>query len=512
VSSREALYSESKAVIVSKPQFSAYLNTNEICQAVSNAQPANKESQATQLVRLARLQVKELFHDSENCFATIQKNGHWETHSLRSQSMRRWLTWLYFQQEHKSANNEVVRSALETLAGFALHTGPEKRTAIRMAGDCANLYLDLANEHWQVVEISYSGWRVIESRNCPVRFRRAHGMMALPEPEKDGSINDLRHFINISSEDDWLLLVGWLLAAYRDRGPYPVLAIHGEHGSAKSTAARVLRELVDPNLAGLRSEPKEPRDLMIAANNGWIVNLDNLSRLPGWLSDALCRLATGGGFGTRQLYEDDREAIFEAQRPVILNGIPEVATNGDLLDRTIVLHLPVIDETARKLEEKFWREFQTARPRILGALLTVVSSALANLAKTRLARLPRMADFALWVTAAESALGWTSGSFMNAYGANRDSAIDLALEASPVAALVQKLTLPWTGTATELLTDLEALADEKTLRLKTWPRDGSSLSRKLRRLAPALRAIHIDMQIDRNPTRKRGRFVRISQC
>src|SRR5262249_33085117 len=149
---------------------------------------------------------------------------------------------------------------------------------------------------------------------------------------------------------EWPLLVGWLLAALRPVGPYPVLLLHGEQGSAKSTTERILRALVDPNSASLRAEPRNPHELMIAAKNGWVVALDNVSPLPNWLSDAICRLSTGGGFSARRLYTDGDEVLFDAQRPVIINGIEEVATRGDLLERSLLLTLPRIHEGDRRTE------------------------------------------------------------------------------------------------------------------------------------------------------------------
>src|SRR5690606_22857722 len=187
------------------------------------------------------------------------------------------------------------------------------------------------------------GWRVdwrLATRR-PV-FRRVRGMRPLPEPRSGGSIEDLRPFVNVPDENAWRLLVAWLLAALRPTGPYPVLVLQGEQGSAKSTTARVLRALVDPSKAPIRTMPRDERDLMVAASNSWVIVLDNLSGIPNWLSDAICRLSTGGGFATRALYTDDEEAIFEATRPVILNGIDDVVSRSDLLDRSLVLTLPTI--------------------------------------------------------------------------------------------------------------------------------------------------------------------------
>src|SRR5439155_25729840 len=138
----------------------------------------------------------------------------------------------------------------------------------------------------------------------------------------------------------------------------------------------VLRNLVDPNSAPLRAEPRSVRDLMIAAANGWMFTLENLSQIAPWLSDALCRLSTGGGFATRRLYSDADEMLFAAQRPVMVNGIVELATRADLLDRSLVVELPAIPDEKRRREDEFWPAFEAARPRLLGALLDALSGAL----------------------------------------------------------------------------------------------------------------------------------------
>src|SRR5437660_9849065 len=241
-----------------------------------------------------------------------------------------------------------------------------------------------------------------------------------------------------SSENDFVLIVAWLLAALRPRGPYPLLAISGEQGSAKTVLSKLLRALLDPNAAPVRALPREERELMIAANNGHLLAFDNLSGLPQWLSDALCRLATGGSFAVLQLYTDDEEVLFEAARPILLNGIEEVISRPDLGDRAIFLTLAPIGEVQRRSESELWREFEIARPRILGTLLDAVVHGLRTLGRVHLDRLPRMADFALWAAACETAL-WPAGTFSGAYAANRRAAIEGIVEADPVAACVRGL-------------------------------------------------------------------------
>src|SRR5207249_5626813 len=195
---------------------------------------------------------------------------------------------------------------------------------------------------------------------------------------------------------------------------------------------RVLRRLVDPSTVDLRRPPRSEHDLAVAAGNSYVVAYDNLSGLPDWLSDALCSLATGGGFGTRRLYTDAEEELFAAYRPIIINGIDDLLTRPDLTDRSLVFVLPKIEDTARRDEEGFWRELESQHPRILGALLDGASAAMRNLPNVR-GGAPRMADFARWVVAAEPGLGWMPGAFAAAYGGNRLESLELALEADPVA-------------------------------------------------------------------------------
>jgi hypothetical protein len=334
-------------------------------------------------------------------------------------------------------------------------------------------------------------------------------MLALPTPECGGDIDDLRPFLNVSSNDGFVLASAWMIGALHPTGPYPVLILQGEQGSAKTTTARFLRALIDPNLAPVRSEPREPRDLMIAANNGWVCAFDNLSSLQPWLSDGLCRLSTGGGFGTRVLYTDDEEIIFQAKRPAILTGIEDLAVRGDLLDRALIVELPCIREEKCQSEEQLMQNFELAKPRLIGSLLDAVSIASSNQSNVNLDRRPRMADFTVWVAAAERALGWKAGTFLNTYTANRQAANAILLD-TPVGDAVRRLTLPWTGTATELLAALGTFVDRWTQYSRSWPKTPQELSGRLRRLAPSFRRLGILIEFDREGGTGR-RLIAISE-
>ena len=453
-------------------------------------------------------------HDSEG-YASIQVSGHRETWPIGSRAFKRWLSKIYYDRTKSVPKQNGLTDALNVLSGIAIHEGVEADIAVRMAEFDGRIYLDLADGEWRVVEVDPGGWRIKSSSDVPIRFIRKRGMLPLPAPEDGGTLDDLRPFVNMPGEDEWILYTACLVAYLRPRGPYPVLILNGEHGSAKSTTGRCSRALIDANQAPLRRPPRGDRDLMIAASNGWIVAYDNLSGISVALSDALCMLATGGGFGARQLYSDDEEKIFDAMRPVLLNGIDQVATRADLLDRSIPITLPVIPEEERRSEEEFWEEFESAKHLILGALLDAVSCAMRRLPSVELERHPRMADFARWAVAASPAMGWDAESFLNAYAANRRESDVLAVESSPIGRFLVELVEArgtWQGTAAALLRELGKLADEKTRMQKSWPSDPRAMGWAVKRIAPNLRAVGFEIETGtRGSSRKRERLIRISK-
>jgi hypothetical protein len=500
-----------KALDGAREFYTGHVNGQYATGGSHQADSGKRKSQATLLVGLA--EDAELWHTPEyDAFATIEVDGHKENYSFRSSGFKRWLSHRFYGQVGTVPNAQAIQDALSVINGKAVYEGPEHTVFTRLAGYDGRIYLDLANSTWEAVEVTDTGWQVIATP--PVKFRRQKGMLPLPAPMAGGNIESLRSLVNVRDRVDWTLLLAWLVAALRPTGPYPILVLHGEQGSAKSTLARVLRAFIDPNTAPLRSEPKEPRDLMIAATNSWCMALDNISHLPVWLSDAVCRLSTGGGFATRTLYENDEETIFDAQRPIILNGIDELAVRGDLLDRAIILYLPKIEEAERREEKRFWAEFESARPIVLGGLLDAVSLALRDVDQVQLPRLPRMADFAIWSVAAAPALGFSQEAFVDAYSTNRDSANELTLESStlvpPLRAMVANKG-GWMGSATDLLGELDKRADERTKRQKGWPSNARVLSNTLRRLTHNLRVDGIDVTFDRGRGKARRRIITITQ-
>lgn len=458
-------------------------------------------STTTILTDLARKNA-DLFHDSQGReYARIIEKGKagFRIERLRSSNFRSWLSKIYYTDKKVAPSSKAVEETLQTLSGIALWDSYKREVYQRVAKHCDSLYIDLANEDRQAIEINAQGWGITDSPS--VAFWRPRGMAPLPLPEAGGNLDDLFDLLHIDNQVTRSLVISWMLGAFHPSGPYPVLALYGEQGASKSFTSKVLKSLVDPSTSLLRSSPRDLHDLAIGAANNWLIALDNVSDIPDWLSDALCRLSTGGGYGTRLLYSDDEEIVIDATRPVILNGITEVVYRPDLLDRAIILTLPALSE--RKTERELWDKFNQISPGVLGVLFDALSSILANLAVVEVENMPRMADFAEWIAAAGPGLGINGNDLVTAFVDNqREAERNLLFDDPLVSAFIDFIgpapkmkAGEWEGTATELLTGLknQDYYDSPNAR---------SLSTKLRRLVPSLRRLGYEISFQGCKPRK----------
>jgi len=309
------------------------------------------------------------------------------------------------------------------------------------------------------------------------------------------------------------LVVSWILAALRSRGPYPVMVVAGEQGTAKSTFSAIVRELVDPNGAPLRTVPRSERDAYIAACNGHVLAFDNVSHLSQGISDTFCQLSTGGAFATRTLYTDSEESLFSAARPSILNGIVDFVDQPDLTERSIFLKLKPIPDELRRPKEELDADFAKACPQILGALLDAMVEGLKRLPEFRLEQYPRMADFAKWAAACETAFR-PAGTFIAAYEQNRKGANEQVLDVDSVADAVRTLidrAGQWHGTASQLLAALSEIVGERTANSRSWPSTAQGLSGRLARATPVLRSVGIHIE-NRREGKDRARMIHISKA
>lgn len=451
------------------------------------------KTQASELIQLCS--AAELFKTrDEREFATLDVNGHKETWALKSDGFRKLLRYQFYKQNQRTPSQQALTDAIDTLCSKAKYEGASHEVHTRFAMDGADLIIDLANENWEIVRVPPAGkWRV--EAGGKVKFRRSKTMLPLPKPEEGGGLRLLDEFIN-AVDDDKVLAKVFILDGMIPKSSHVVAAIQGEQGSAKSSLSELIKMTVDPSKPSLRSLPKSEQDLAIAAQTNHFLAFDNLSGLSTQMSDALCRLSTGGGIGTRELYSNDEESVFDFKRPLILNGIDDIATRDDLRNRAIVLNLPTIDKSQRQAKTAFWNKFSEKHALILGALCDALSKILAEIPKVNLSELPRMADFAITGVAAERALKWEVGSFMKAYDGNQNEAIEAGLDSDPLASAIREYLASnstLSGKAPEVINMLASKVHDRVTRSPGWPTP-KTLKNKLTRLKPALRTVHIEYE------------------
>lgn len=433
---------------------------------------------------------RALFHDPNGvAYADLIIGGHRETWPIKSKEFRSaYIGYLQRQFDRLVAEGLIlamgVKAAMSKTAVNAAisdfeiraiaNTSPVRTVHTRLAGNGDDIYIDLCNANWEVIRITAARWSIVA--DPPVRFRRTRGMLPLPYPERDGTIEALRPFLNVATDADFAMTIAWLLAAMRPQGPYTVLNLYGEHGSAKSyLIGRILRPFVDPHTVPTTRLPSSGRDLFIAAHNTHVLMFANVSSISDAMSDDLCRLSTGEGARTRSLFTDTEEALFGGERPIAIEGINRTVVRLDLLSRSVVLVIPTLSsyETTRVLRARFERQ----QAGIFGALLTMLVRGINKLPTTQLVNPPRMADFAEWGVACGIE------DFEEIYAANRREAISVMLEHDPLAREVRTLMTrrgQWRGTAQDLLNAVGSAAGvNSTQAISDW----------LRRLAPALRTV-----------------------
>lgn len=461
------------------------------------SETGGKAKQADKLLEIVRDRARFFTGNDGDLYVSVRIEDHTECYRLNSTQFNSYLSHEFY-KEHATVIGAQARADAKAVMAFWCAERHES-VYVRLATHAGRVYVDRGTSDWSAIEIDTIGWRIVSTP--PVNFRRTSAMGQLPMPVACDDITQLKSFLNVDN-DQWPLIVAFVISCLYPQGPYPVLILTGEHGSAKSTTLRVVKKLIDPSAAELRRQPEDIRDLMIAASNSWLLTYDNVSYLRDDVADTLCVIATGGGFSRKANYTDGDEYIINVMRPQAINGIGDFATRGDLLDRAIIITPPVIPENQREDEKSFWSRFEQAKPALLGALLHCVSIGLRNLDTTSLTAKPRMADFARFAVAAEPSYNATGHpSFMELYMENREQNTASILETSPLARVLWELIKEdhrWIGTSRLLFADITDKAKEADKRSSGWPTAENKLKSPLMRIAPALRKAGIDVQYRRS--------------
>ncbi|MEU8718189.1 ATP-binding protein [Streptomyces sp. NPDC048663] len=467
-----------------------------------------KMSIADQIIAMADSQYEFGSSEAGDLYA-VPKHGPRIARLLRGGriSLRAELARAYYKLQGKAASSSALADAMLAIEGRAQAEDPvplHLRVAPLGKRPEHGLVLDLGRADGMVVTITREGWSVAPAAEGQPLFRRSQLTQPLPVPARGGSLKELRKLLNVTDES-WPLMVSWLVSGIVPGIPHPLLFLTGEQGTAKTSATKMLVQLIDPSAAPARSTPKDPDDWATAAVGSWVVGLDNLSRIPEWLSDAMCRAATGDANVKRTLYSDSDVTVQEFRRVLIVNGIDVGTLRGDLADRMIPVHLDRI--TQRRTETALWEAYHEAHPRILGALLDLLVQVLGKLPAIRERAdrgeipLPRMADYGLIMAALDEVYGVPEKSILRDYLQQRTELAEEVVESNQVATqlLVLMKRMPtrpedgariWDGTTAELL---DELTSQVGMTNDKWPRTPGALSGRINRVASDLDKLGVDI-------------------
>jgi len=448
----------------------------------------NKEA----LTWLARDRAISLFRDEEGeACALIKLPGRRRIVEVQSKEFKDWLRALAWYELKWVPSGDPLRASIGTLEAIAKMEGPRYPLHVRCACRGEHIWIDLDGS--RAIRASTEGWEI--DNKPPILFRSFPDQKALPVPEKPdkGDVRQILRFVNLADDGTQLLLLCYLVVALVPGIPIPALVVHGVQGSAKTTLLRLIKRTIDPSVVDLRAGVKDEDEFALAASQTRLLYLDNVTLLPGWLSDAICRATTGAGHAKRKLYTNKESTLIRYRCACGISGINPASGKQDLLDRALMLSLNGIPPDTRRPEEDLIAEFDEVRPSILGGLLDSLVHALRVKPSLELAELPRMADFAMYGAAAAVALGRRAQDFLDAYQGNVRRQHEAAIDASPVGQTVEEFMsdrTSWQGSPAELLEYLTASAEGLKIRTngKGWPGNPSWLMRRLKEVETTLTA------------------------
>lgn len=396
-----------------------------------------------------------LFIDQyKNAYISPTGDGR-HVYDLDSQEAQDWLqNYTMDNFDNNILLRDEPKNVLESLRSFALFRGRgKKRLELRTAVDeYENFWYDLGEF---AVKITPNGWKI--DMCPPILFTRNYTQEPQVIPKANGEIWELFDFINVKDNQDKLLLIAFLIASLVPDTNKPILALSGPAGSGKSECAKVLKSLMDPTVPTIQQPYFSTSELDKLALTSAVMAFDNLTTMDARTANHFCCLATGYGVRIRKLYTN-RYIVFNAIRPLIVNGISQIITQSDLLTRAIPVELSPLKTSTD--DSVFHKKFEEARPRILGAMFSLLSKAMTIFPTITRTNWPRMGAFAKWGCAVIAALGeeYTVESFMEAYSKVEKLQHSEAISANPFVEVIvwyMKDKEAWVGTAGELLQELQ---------------------------------------------------------
>ncbi len=389
----------------------------------------DKGSAAEKIVSLVLQSDLELFPNQFNEPCITSPGCGFVAYPLKSKRNDQILSKMYWDKYHKAPGAKAVKDAKGVLEGMALFEKVSPRSLNNRVGNHnGDIYYDIGDDE-HVVHITPNGWNI--EATSPILFQRYNHQKAQVIPIKEGDLKDFLKFVNVDKKESQLLLLVLLVVSFLPDTPRPILTLNGAPGSSKSTLLKFFREFIDPSSVPLVTPPNSITELAQLASHNYSVYFDNLSVLPVWLSDSLCRLVTGDGYSKRELYTDDDDILYSHKRAIGICGINQVANKPDLLDRCVIVTLDLISDTNRREESELWSAFNEGKSRILGAIFDCLVYAIRIAPTLTISSKPRLADSFRYELALALFLGYTEQDLISAHSLNAQNQHNEAIEASP---------------------------------------------------------------------------------
>lgn len=450
--------------------------------------------------------------DDKQAYIAVQKQGRIVL-PIQSEDFRIWLMGWHLQEYGKILRRSIVEEIVQNACAIAQYINKQTHKlgvrVSRVDDNNANpkeLYYDLGDA---AVHITGDGWKIVN--DPPIVFKRFSHQEKQVHPEVTSRKTDielLHKYINIQNRNDWLLFLVFVISAFIPDFPKPLLVLSSSYGGGKTTIMKIAKKLVDPSVLDGIGKIYNCESIIRPASKHALLYFDNISYINQDISDTLCGVATGTSLVNRKLYADNEEVIFKVQRPVMLNGVTEILTREDLIDRSLVVSVQRINKDSRIIENKLMNKFNLDKPLILGAIFSILADTLCIYPSINLKEYPRMADFAaLGFGIAEAMTGYSGDEFIKVYDTIEDRQNAIALSASPTAQAARFLvskTGSWQGTATDFLNftfsdgsvaTVDDLNIIQSIRDQpAWCKNASTLGKALNRAEATLRSLGITLE------------------
>ena len=392
-----------------------------------------------------------------------------------------------------------LRSVVNALSALARFTTEESHDVYKRYAPLEDgVAVDIGDETNEIIHITATGVE-IKPRDADIFINRPLISLPMARPVFDPrlKVDDLHEFFNVKDGSDLRLILSWAVAAMYPVGPYPILGLIGQAGSAKSEMAKKLNRLIDPSNPEVRTDPKDSWSMIVGTQNKSILIFDNMSQISDQMSDLLCVMATGGGYAVRALYSTNDEYFFDAQLPVAMTSIAAVSERPDLLSRSIQIYVPRLEPSEYKTEEYLDSKFKEMQPGIMALLFRALQEMIRNSDSIDTTGFEnRMMDFTKRIGAMAPVLGWTPEEAMQAYLNNVDSADELILEnhilADPLVNYLNQAPTPWEGSMTELKHAVEAHINHVSWIVghPDWPKGVRQFRGQVGYLMPSISRVH----------------------